>query len=229
MNKSKPNAEEALALLKAGNERFVAEQSEHPRADAGRRRLAASENQRDHAYATILSCSDSRVPVDLIFDAGIMDLFVIRVAGNVCNVDEIGCIEYGLAHVQTPLLVVLGHNQCGAVTAVTHALHGHGHPLERNIPPLVTSIESAVHRAMADHPGVSGDAIIPFAIEANIWLGIENLFRESPAVRALVRDGKAKVIGALYDIASGRVEWLSELTVASILNRVASDPNRIDL
>ncbi len=228
MNRSKPNAEEALTLLKAGNERFVAGRSDHPRADAGRRRLAASENQRDYAYATILSCSDSRVPVELIFDAGIMDLFVVRVAGNVCNVDEIGCIEYGLAHVQTPLLVILGHNQCGAVTAVTQALHGRGHPLERNIPPLVRSLETAVQRAMADHPGVSGDAIIPFAIEANVWLGIENLFRESPAVRSLAQSGKTKVVGALYDIASGRVEWLSELTVAAILNRAASDPGRED-
>ena len=80
---------------------------------------AGKESQGDHAYATVITCSDSRVPVERVFDAGVMDIFVIRVAGNVCDVDEVGSIEYGLAHVHTPVLVVLGHTQCGAVTAVT--------------------------------------------------------------------------------------------------------------
>jgi carbonic anhydrase len=116
----------------------------------------------------VITCSDSRVPVEHIFDTGIMDIFVIRVAGNVCDVDERGSIEYGLAHVHTPVLVVLGHTQCGAVTAVTHAIHGTGHALECNIPPLVDNIEPAVRRAMANHPDVHGDEIIPYAIEENI-------------------------------------------------------------
>jgi len=83
--------------------------SNYPHTDAARLIQAGKENQGDHAYATVITCSDSRVPVEHIFDAGIMDIFVIRVAGNVCDVDEIGSIEYGLAHVHTPVLVVLGH------------------------------------------------------------------------------------------------------------------------
>ena len=93
----KPSADEALALLKAGNLRFARREPEHPHTDAERLALAAAEDQGNHAYATVLACSDSRVPVERIFDAGVMDLFVIRVAGNVCNADELGSIEYALA------------------------------------------------------------------------------------------------------------------------------------
>ena len=107
----KPSPDEVIEMLKAGNQRFVSGQSINPHSDAKRIAQAAKENQGDHAYATIISCSDSRVPVETIFDAGIMDLFIIRVAGNVCDTDEIGSIEYGLAHVNTPVLVVLGHTQ----------------------------------------------------------------------------------------------------------------------
>lgn len=87
--------------------------------------------------------------MERLFDAGIMDIFVIRVAGNVVDTDEAGSIEYGLSHVNTPVLVVLGHTQCDAVTAVTNMIQGHGHALERNIPPLVNNIEPAAKKAMA--------------------------------------------------------------------------------
>ena len=143
---AKPNVEEALDLLKKGNERFVSGTSIHPNTSSERLILAGKEDQGKYAYATVITCSDSRVPVELLFDTGVMDTFVIRVAGNVVDVDEAGSIEYGLAHVKTPVLVVLGHTQCGAVTAVTHAIHGTGHPLERNIPQLVDNIEPAVRR-----------------------------------------------------------------------------------
>lgn len=132
---AKPSPDEAIAILKAGNERFVSGKATQPHTDPARLALAGTENQGDHAYATVITCSDSRVPVEILFDAGVMDIFVIRVAGNVLDVDEIGTAEYGLAHVNTPVFVVLGHAQCGAVTAVTSVVQGHGHPLEINIPP----------------------------------------------------------------------------------------------
>ena len=198
----------------------------HPHLDAARLKQAGSENQGDHAYATVITCSDSRVPVEAIFDAGIMDIFVIRVAGNVCDVDERGSIEYGLAHVNTPVLVVLGHTQCGAVTAVTHAILGTGHPLERNIPPLVDNIEPAVRKAMADNPGIKGTAIIPKAIEENIWHGIEELFMESPSTRAFVSKGYAKVLGAIYDVGTGEISWLPETKTLDILKRVEADSSK---
>ncbi len=223
---AKPSPFEALQLLKAGNERFVKGQMKHPHQDLARVQLSGSANQADHAYASILSCSDSRVPVELIFDAGVMDLFIIRVAGNVCNGDEIGSIEYGLAHVHTPVLVVLGHTQCGAVTAVTHALQGKGHALERNIPPLVKSIEPAVRQAMADHPNAHGNDILPHAIEANVWRGIETLFMESPVTRDLIKRGAAKVVGALYDVSTGTIHWLPETRCTELLMKAESNPDR---
>jgi len=107
----KPSPDKVIKLLQQGNERFVSGKSKFPNMDKDRLIQAGRENQADYAYATIIACSDSRVPVEAIFDAGIMDIFVIRVAGNVCDTDEVGSIEYGLAHVNTPLMVVLGHTQ----------------------------------------------------------------------------------------------------------------------
>ena len=224
--KAKPSPDEVIKMLKAGNQRFVGGKSSHPHMNAARLVLAGKENQGDHAYATVITCSDSRVPVELLFDAGVMDIFVIRIAGNVCDTDEVGSIEYGLAHVHTPVLVVLGHTQCGAVTAVTHAIHGKGHALERNIPPLVDNIEYAVHKAMRLHPDVKGDDIIPHAIEENVWEGIRSLFMRSPSTRELVKAGKTKVVGAIYDVSTGKINWLPQEKVSEILNKTDRHPRR---
>lgn len=216
----------ALALLKDGNARFAAGKATHPHADAVRLKQAGTENQGNYAYATVLSCSDSRVPVEMIFDAGIMDIFVVRVAGNVCDTDEIGTIEYGLAHVNTPVLVVLGHTQCGAVTAVTHAARGQGHELELNIPPLVDNIGPAVQRALAAHPEAQGDAVIPYAIEENVWQAVADLFRHSPVTRQLVHAGKVRVVGAVYDVGTGAVTWLPGEKVEALLRQTEADKSR---
>lgn len=223
---SKPDPDAVLQMLKSGNERFFTGKATHPQADAARLALAGKEDQGKYAYATVIACSDSRVPVELIFDAGVMDIFVIRVAGNVCDTDEIGSIEYGLAHVNTPVLVVLGHTQCGAVTAVTRAIQGHGHKLERNIPPLVDNIIPAVMRAIEQHKDVRGEEIIPYAIEENVWQGVEDLFMKSPAMRNIVKEGKAKVVGAIYDVGTGKIEWLGPEKVDEIMKQVEASPDK---
>lgn len=222
----KPSPDEAIQILKDGNTRFVSGKSIHPHADVARLIQAGKENQRDHAYATVITCSDSRVPVDLLFDAGIMDIFTLRVAGNVIDTNEAGSVEYGLAHVDTPVFVVLGHTQCGAVTAVTQEVQGHGHPLEVNIFPLVDGIIPAVQRAIKTHPEVKGADIIPYAIIENVWQGIEDLFMKSPVSRELVKSGKAKVVGAIYDVGTGKIEWLPEENVTNILEKVEKNPKR---
>lgn len=223
---AKPSPDEAIAMLKAGNDRFVDGIPNHPHINRARLIQAGKENQGDHAYATVITCSDSRVPVELVFDAGVMDIFVIRVAGNVCDTDEVGSIEYGLCHVNTPVLVVLGHTQCGAVTAVTHAVLGTGHALERNIPPLVDNIQPAVQLAMSKHADVKGDTIIPYAIEENVWRGIEDLFVASPASREIVKSGKVKVVGAIYDVGTGVINWLPEHKTIDILKKAEANPDR---
>ncbi|WP_084448713.1 carbonic anhydrase [Desulfovibrio inopinatus] len=223
---TKPSPKEVIDILKVGNERFVSGTSQRPHADAERLALAGSEDQGDHAIATVLTCSDSRVPVEILFDAGVMDIFVIRVAGNVVQTDEAGSIEYGIAHVHTPVMVVLGHTQCGAVKAVTQAALGEGHELERNIPPLVAPIVPAVKKAMHDHPDMKGMSVIPAAIEQNVWQSIRDLFMQSPTARIYHAEGKSKVVGAIYDVATGKVRWLPEGKVDSILKEVEADPNR---
>jgi methyl-accepting chemotaxis protein/carbonic anhydrase len=226
MAASGPSPDDVIQLLTDGNKRFVSGKSIHPNTGSARLYQAGTENQGNHAYATVITCSDSRVPVERIFDAGIMDTFVIRVAGNVMDTDEAGSVEYGLAHVNTPVLVILGHTQCGAVTAVTHAINGTGHALERNIPPLVDNIIPAVKRAMSQNPSIHGDDIIPKAIIENVWQGAEDLFMASPSSRNLVKSGKVKVVGAIYDVSTGMVNWLPESPISQILNKVESNPAR---
>jgi len=213
----KPSGDDVLRTLTQGNRRFSSGRTAHPNTDSGRLNQAGRENQGDHALATVITCSDSRVPVERLFDVGVMDTFVIRVAGNVCDVDEIGSIEYGLAHINTPLLVVLGHTQCGAVTAVTKVVQGEEIHLERNIPPLVDNIIPAVKRTISENPRVYGDSLINIGIENNVWRSIEDLFTHSPATRKLVRSGHVKVVGGIYDVGSGEVRWLPEQIPGQIL------------
>ena len=222
----KPTPDMVIEMLKEGNSRFVEGKSIFPHLDKERLHQAGTEDQGDHAYATVITCSDSRVPVELVFDAGIMDIFVVRVAGNVCGTHEAGSIEYGLAHVNTPVLVVLGHTQCGAVTAVANELEGHGHPLERNIPPLVENIIPAVERTKSMFPDKHGSEIIPAAIEENVWQSITDLFMESPSTRELVNEGKVKIVGAVYDVGTGMIKWLPEANVFELLKVVEMNPNR---
>lgn len=222
----KPNPDAVIKMLKDGNRRFSSGKATYPHTNSARIELAGKANQGNYAYATVITCSDSRVPVELLFDAGVMDIFVVRVAGNVCDTDEIGSIEYGLAHVRTPVLVVLGHTQCGAVTAVTHAIDGKGGQLERNIPPLVDNIIPAVKRAKHNHQDAKGDAIIPYAIEENVWQAVDDLFMKSPSVRNLVKEGKAKVVGAIYDVGTGKIKWLPIQQTESILKKVEDSPNK---
>lgn len=222
----KPSPDQVIQTLTQGNARFAAGKPQAPHRDLARVALAAKENQGNYAYATVLSCSDSRVPPEVLFDAGVMDIFVVRVAGNVANTDEVGSIEYGLAHVNTPLLVVLGHTQCGAVSAVIDELEGHGHDLERNIPPLVAPIVGAVKQAQAAHPDKHGQDLSPWAVRQNVWRSIGAVFTQSPAVRNLVKENKVKVVGAVYHLETGKVEFLPQEPVAKILAKVEASPHK---
>jgi carbonic anhydrase len=211
-----PTAGEVLRTLKAGNRRYATDQPLHPHSDPRRRRETAFEQ---HPIATIIACSDSRVPVEQIFDAGIGDLFVIRVAGNICDTDEIASIEYGTEHLHTPLVVVLGHTSCGAVTAAaTHAkVHG-------NIAALVHHIDPAVEKAQREHPELHDQAFVECAVRENVLQSMADLLRGSPDVRDLIRAGKVQVIGAVYHLDSGEVEWLGPHPRQRELLRTSASP-----
>jgi len=188
---------DALQALQEGNSRYVAGSPAHPNQDAARRAAVAAGQD---PFVTVLACADSRVPVEVLFDQGIGDVFVVRVAGNVSDTDEVGTIEYGVGHLNTPLLVVLGHTGCGAVKAVLDGAEVHG-----SIPALVDNIVPAVERARVTAPGA---ALFAQAVKLNVWQSIDDLFLQSAEVRELVRHGKLRVVGAVYDLASGSVEWL---------------------
>ena len=122
---STPTADEALALLTQGNQRWVDGTTTNPSTDAERREALAENGQ--HPFVTILTCADSRIPVERVFDRGVGELFVVRVAGNVAGSSETGTIEYGVGHLKTRLLVVMGHTKCGAVAAACSGAELHGH------------------------------------------------------------------------------------------------------
>ena len=195
--------DQALERLKRGNERFVSSKMIPPDQDPFRRAMTAKEGQKP--YAIILGCADSRVPLELVFDAGVGDLFVTRVAGNVTHFDQAGTIEYGADHLGTNLVVVLGHTQCGAVTAVVNGDQVHG-----NIPALVAGIVPPVTKVKAENPNLPKNELAAKAIEANTWQSVEDLFKQSPIMRGLVKSKQVKVVGAIYDIQSGKVNWLGE-------------------
>ena len=195
------SAAEALRLLKEGNSRYVDGKLQHPRQDRARRALTAAQGQ--HPLAAVLTCSDSRVPAEIIFDQGIGDIFVVRVAGNVAATDEIGSIEYAVDVRAAPLVVVLGHTQCGAVGAVLDDTK-----LSPNIANLLEPIKPAVDKAREANPEAAKDVLLKAAITANVWQAVEDMLRLSPIIREKVRDGQAQVVGALYDIDSGQVQWL---------------------
>ena len=200
---AKVTPDEAIHCLQEGNLRFSQGKSRHPNNDSTRRTDTAIGGQ--HPRATILSCSDSRVPPEIIFDQGIGDIFAVRVAGNVCGVDEMGTVEYGVDHLGTPLLVVLGHTQCGAVTAAATGGELHG-----SIKSVVDRIIPAVSQAQTAHPDLHGPDLVPAATEANVWQSIEDLTKNSPIIRQSVQSGEMKVIGAIYDVKSGQVKWLDK-------------------
>ncbi len=215
----KPTPAAILSELQNGNTRFVEGKPAHPHSTPDRRLLAAEKSQGDYATATVLCCSDSRVPPELIFDSGIMDLFVVRVPGNICQKDEIGGIEYGIHHVYTPAVVVLGHSDCGAVTA---AVKG-GHKLERNIPELLKPIYEVVRDMRQKHPQLDEKQLLALCIRENVYHEIKQLFERSAATRNIVKSGKVAVIGGIYDLNSGKIEWLDRNRITKILAEVEAN------
>jgi len=193
--------EEALSRLKEGNARFIAGRCEHPHADGLRRSETAEKGQ--HPFAAVVGCSDSRTPVEIIFDQGIGDVFVVRVPGNVCNGDEIGAVEYAVEHLGVPLCAVLGHTRCGAVISVVT-----GAPLTGHLARLVANIRLSIPRARKEHPSADEQDLIEAVVRTNVRQSIADLSQGSPLLRERAEEGTLKVMGAVYDVASGAVQWM---------------------
>lgn len=195
-----PSAEEAKAKLVAGNERYVSGQLEAKDLSEAKRQELAEKGQKP--FAIILTCSDSRVPPELLFNQGLGDIFVIRTAGNVVDPIAIGSIEYGVEHLKAPLLVVLGHEKCGAVKATIEAGDA---AVEGNIGAIVEKIRPSVKKVKA--AGITGVNLPEAAANENVKEVMEQL-DQSPVIKELVEKGELTVMGAKYHLGSGQVEWL---------------------
>lgn len=200
---SPKTADEALAALASGNERWVAGNSENPNIDSSRRLEQATNGQTP--FAAVLTCADSRLPVERIFDRGVGEVFVARVAGNVVSPHQTGSIEYAAEHLNVPLLVVMGHTKCGAVKAAVSGGH-----LTPNIDSIVKSIKPAVDRARVQAENAGDDALLAASIRENVWGSVFELISTSPTVRTMVEQKKLKVVGAVCDVQTGKVTFLGE-------------------
>lgn len=192
-----------LKRLKDGNSRYLKGLSLHKRIDVERRVETARNGQRP--YATVLGCSDSRVPVEIVFDQGFAELFVIRVAGSVCDTAELASAEYGAQYLGTPLIVVLGHSKCGAVEGAVSDKE-----LDGSLPKLMAMIRPAVDQAKRNHPNTRGDALVEAAVEANVYHSMETMLRDSQVLRDRINKHELKVVGAIREIDSGKIRWLGE-------------------
>ncbi|QDU32814.1 Carbonic anhydrase [Poriferisphaera corsica] len=224
---NKITADDAVRRLKGGNQQFVKQENSTIHLDLKQLKTISQADQSKYAFATILSCSDSRVPLELIFDQSFLDLFVIRVAGNVSGVSQLGSIEYGLAHVKTPVLLVLGHENCGAVEATIQAVDQGNLVLERNIPALIEQIKPAVERTKKEHPNAKDHELLDLAIAENVYQQIAQIYYLSPVTRKLSQAGLVRVVGAVYNLRNGEISWLSQNRINGILSDVLSDPDRV--
>jgi carbonic anhydrase len=198
----KGGAKESLAKLKAGNELFVSGQL-HTTEYLAETRKKLEGGQ--HPFATILCCSDSRVPVEIIFDQTLGDLFVVRVAGNVVSTEVLGSIEYAALHLKAPLLLVMGHQRCGAVDAALESIKGHA-----NEPPNITALLNLIE------PGLKGldmsqpaEKLLAAGVDANVHWSVKQL-RESPEIKAMLDRKTLGIVGGVYQFDSGRVKFLEE-------------------
>lgn len=200
---SAPTPDEALKQLQAGNLRYLSGIQKFPKIDPVRRSRTAEEGQKP--IATVLGCADARVPVETSFDKAFGEIFVVRVAGNVCQMAELASIEYGVNYLKTPLVVVLGHSQCGAVAAAVSEAS-----LSGSLPKLMDEIRPAVTRAKEVAPKLTGEALTNEAIKQNVWKSIEDVFTGSPIIAKACKEHKVKIVGAIRNIKTGKITWLGE-------------------
>lgn len=197
------SAREALARLREGNARFVSESrsSEILTTEHRRRELASGQEP----FAIILGCSDSRVPAELVFDQGLGDLFVIRVAGNIVAPSQIGSVEFAAARFGTRLVVVLGHTSCGAILATIEELGRPSEDQSRNLRSIVDRVRPSVAPLL--NSGRSMTDLVSDAVRANIQASVEQLKRGSDIIEQLVREEDLLVVGAEYSLETGEVDF----------------------
>ncbi len=207
------SAQEALERLREGNRRFAA--------DAGSRGAVTNQTRRheltlgQEPFATILGCSDSRVPVEIIFDQGLGDLFVIRVAGNIVAPSGIGSVEFAAERFGTRLVVVLGHSRCGAVQATLEELQRPRENQSRNLQSIVSRVRPAVEGLLATELKHHPEALMREAVRANIRASASHLRHGSQVIEELIRSDGLLVVGAEYALDTGVVDFFDSVPLGA--------------
>ena len=202
-------AGEALNRLRDGNSRFVSgtRSLDIPMGRAQRDKLVA----RQEPFAVILGCSDSRVPVEIVFDHGLGDLFVIRVAGNIVAPSQIGSIEFAAERFGTPLVIVLGHSHCGAIEATLDEFLQPNENRSCNLSSIVDRIRPSVESVLAEEPGIDHETLARRVVRANVRRSAEKLRQGSEILKRLIRQDGFLVVGAEYSLETGVVDFFDGL------------------
>jgi len=196
-------ARDALDRLREGNARFVSRISEPAALELRRTQLPETQEP----FAIVLGCSDARVPAEIVFDQGLGDLFVIRVAGNIVAPSQVGSVEFAAERFGTRLVVVLGHSGCGAILATIEELKRPGETQSRNLRSIVDRVRPAVQGLLATELANDHEALVDAAVRANIRTSVDHLRHGSEVLEQLIKDDGLIVVGAEYSLASGVVEF----------------------
>ncbi len=202
------SAADALERLREGNRRFVSNEVDSH--SFVTREHGAEMAAGQHPFAIVLACSDSRVPTELIFDQGIGDLFVIRVAGNIVAPSQIGSVEFAAKQFGTHLVVVLGHSNCGAVIATLQELalkESHRSP---NLRVIVDRIRTAVEPVLEENSDVDDEAVISACVRANVHASVDRLRHGSLILEQLIGAGDLRIVGAEYSIEAGNIRFFED-------------------
>jgi carbonic anhydrase len=196
---------DALARLREGNLRFASNQSSSGTLNHARR---AALVERQEPFAIVLGCSDSRVPAELVFDQGLGDLFVIRVAGNIVAPSQVGSVEFAATRFGTRLVVVMGHSQCGAITATLEEVLGQATTESKNLRSIVDRVRPSIDAMIAAREEVRDlDALVRDAVRANVRASTDHLRHGSPLLERLIQQEGLVVVGAEYSLESGVVSF----------------------
>ncbi|HUF46642.1 MAG TPA: carbonic anhydrase [Vicinamibacterales bacterium] len=199
------SALEALRRLREGNQRFASNAAAFDARIDPTRRQVLTTGQRP--FAIILGCSDSRVPAELVFDQGLGDLFVIRVAGNIVAPSQVGSVEFAADQFGTRLVVVMGHSQCGAVIATVRELTEAGGQRSPNISAIVDRIRPSVESLQSASPELDTDTLVARAVRANVRTSVDHLRHASPLLEELIATRRLLVVGAEYSLGTGLVDF----------------------
>jgi carbonic anhydrase len=202
------SASEGLDRLREGNRRFVAGIRRSGLLTSGMRRLELTSGQQP--FAIVLGCSDSRVPAEIVFDQGLGDLFVIRVAGNIVAPSQVGSVEFAAARYATRLVVVLGHSECGAILATLEELQQPTESQSRNLRSIVDRIRPSVEALLATDLRHNPDALVRQAVRANIRASTNHLRHGSAVLEQLIERDGLLVVGAEYSLETGVVDFFDE-------------------